>query len=376
MIETLDAVKGPADEIERKFLVDYLPFPLDRFERHRIIQGYVNINSDGSEVRVRKDNSNHFLTIKNPGFLRRPELELAIGEKQFQELWRATVGKRINKTRYIIPWNDKKVELDVFEGNLDGLVTAEIEFLSEREMLGFVYPDYFGEDVTFRPEYKNQYLATHGWELKRKIPEYDLSTGLDILTEKVDSLSRYKNNVIVGVCGGSASGKTTSVAEPLRDRFSDKALLLSMDDYYKGVGFMNDQLKLDRHISFDEPEAIDIDLIATHLGDLKNGVSIDKPIYDFKTGERQGYLKVSPKPVIILEGLFTLGDRLTSLADLKVFIDVSFYTRAARRVVRDQNRGSWGISETLRYIYEELEPLHRRYIEPTKQNADIIIKNE
>src|SRR3989344_5971436 len=341
MTEKAELVKGPADEIERKFLVDYLPSDLDRFERHNIIQGYVNINSDGSEVRVRQDNNSYFLTIKNPGFLRRSELEL-----------------------------------DIYKDELDGLITAEVEFLSEMEMVGFVCPDFFGEDVTFRPEYKNQNLAVNSWELKRKIPEYDLNEGLNILTEKVSSLSRLKNNIIIEICGGSASGKTTALAEPLRDKFGDKALLLSMDDYYKGVTFMKEQLELGVELTFDQPEVIDMELIATHLDDLKAGESIDKPIYDFKSGERLGYEKVNPKPIIILEGLFTLDDRLAPLADLKVFIDVTFYTRAARRVIRDQNRGSWGISETLRAMFEVIEPLHRRYIESTKQNADIIIRNE
>jgi len=376
MTEKAELVKGPADEIERKFLVDYLPSDLDRFERHNIIQGYVNINSDGSEVRVRQDNNSYFLTIKNPGFLRRSELELEIGEKQFKQLWRETLGKRVNKTRYIIPWNRKKIELDIYKDELDGLITAEVEFLSEMEMVGFVCPDFFGEDVTFRPEYKNQNLAVNSWELKRKIPEYDLNEGLNILTEKVSSLSRLKNNIIIEICGGSASGKTTALAEPLRDKFGDKALLLSMDDYYKGVTFMKEQLELGVELTFDQPEVIDMELIATHLDDLKAGESIDKPIYDFKSGERLGYEKVNPKPIIILEGLFALDDRLASLADLKVFIDVTFYTRAARRVIRDQNRGSWGISETLRAMFEVIEPLHRRYIESTKQNADIIIRNE
>src|SRR3989344_1585945 len=115
MTEKAELVKGPADEIERKFLVDYLPSDLDRFERHNIIQGYVNINSDGSEVRVRQDNNSYFLTIKNPGFLRKLELELEIGEKQFKQLWGATLGKRVYKTRYIIPWNRKKIELDIYK---------------------------------------------------------------------------------------------------------------------------------------------------------------------------------------------------------------------------------------------------------------------
>jgi len=149
-------------EIERKFLVKSLPENLEQYPHKDIVQGYLAITEDGTEVRLRQKGNKYFQTIKKGSGKTRFELEIEMTEEQFNLLWEATRGKRVEKTRYEIPHENGIIELDIYRGDLDGLLSAEMEFLSEEESEKFTAPDWLDEEVTDDKRYKNQNLALCG----------------------------------------------------------------------------------------------------------------------------------------------------------------------------------------------------------------------
>jgi adenylate cyclase len=150
-------------EVERKFLVWELPADLDSHPASAIHQGYLAIDPDGSEVRVRQRGERRYLTSKRGHGLVRDEAEIQLSEPQFDALWPLTEGHRIEKTRYAISAGEGLViEVDVYGGGLKGLAVAEIEFHSSADADAFDAPAWFGPDVTSDDRYKNQRLATDG----------------------------------------------------------------------------------------------------------------------------------------------------------------------------------------------------------------------
>ena len=147
-------------EVERKFLVTDRP-QLDGTESVEIAQGYLAIGQEG-EVRLRRKGSEPLLTAKRGSGLSREEAEVAIDDAAFERLWPLTQGRRLQKRRHRIPQGDLVVEVDVYEGELEGLVVAEIEFPSEEEAGRFEAPEWLGEEVTGDRRYLNETLATQG----------------------------------------------------------------------------------------------------------------------------------------------------------------------------------------------------------------------
>jgi adenylate cyclase len=151
-----------ASEIERKFLLDEMPGIAEGSESVEIEQGYVAID-ERTEVRVRRAGEESLLTVKGGHGEVRDEVEIDLGEKQFEALWPLTEGRRLKKTRYLIPLEGElEVELDVFEGGLTGLMVAEIEFADEKQSHGFEPPDWLGGEVTGDERYTGQRLAVDG----------------------------------------------------------------------------------------------------------------------------------------------------------------------------------------------------------------------
>jgi adenylate cyclase len=150
------------DEIERVFKVRRMPGNIEQYPSENIIQGYLAIDVSGAEVRLRKIGERHFETFKGSGRLQRRELEIELGPDQFNTLWPGTEGRRIEKIRYQIDEGDQKIELNVYRGDLEGLVLAEIEFPSWEKSEEFEPPDWLGEEVTEDSRYKNQSLAQKG----------------------------------------------------------------------------------------------------------------------------------------------------------------------------------------------------------------------
>ncbi|MGK7394841.1 MAG: CYTH domain-containing protein [Candidatus Cyclobacteriaceae bacterium M3_2C_046] len=149
-------------EIERKFLIQQIPASVKLENGKKIRQGYVVVDESGNLVRVRQLGDQFYETVKSPGQLSRKEVEIELSRQQFEALWPLTEGKRVIKTRYYIPYQGKTIEYDDFEEELNGLKMAEVEFESEQESKSFKVPDWFGQEVTYDKQYKNNNLAISG----------------------------------------------------------------------------------------------------------------------------------------------------------------------------------------------------------------------
>jgi adenylate cyclase len=148
-------------EIERKWLVQDLP-DLSRHEGKAVIQGYLAVAADGTEVRLRRTDGTCVETVKSGGGLVRDEIEVELSRDQFEALWPATAGRRLAKTRHTLGWEGQNVEIDVYHGSLDGLIVAEVEFPSAGASARFKPPSWFGREATEDERYKNVNLALHG----------------------------------------------------------------------------------------------------------------------------------------------------------------------------------------------------------------------
>lgn len=166
--EFKERMVGPkSQEIEKKFLVTGFDIELFSHNVMHIRQGYIEVGADGSEDRIRESrdsigNVTYTRTQKQGKGLVRGEIEEEIPASQFAELWDQTEGARVTKKRYSIPYEGVTIEYDVYSGDLRGLKVAEVEFPDEASAASFEPPDWFGDEVTKDPNYKNQSLATKG----------------------------------------------------------------------------------------------------------------------------------------------------------------------------------------------------------------------
>ncbi len=178
---------------------------------------------------------------------------------------------------------------------------------------------------------------------------------------------------IIGVAGGTASGKTTFVGEILSRLDNDNVGLIAQDAYYKD----NSHLTFEQRclLNYDHPEAIDFDLMVAQIKALKNGQTIDQPIYDYKIHNRtSATTQIQPKPVLIVEGILVLHHKaLRDLMDLKIFIEAPEDQRLMRRMKRDIKERGRDLAEVMERYTETLKPMHDTYIEPSKDHADIVV---
>ena len=183
-----------------------------------------------------------------------------------------------------------------------------------------------------------------------------------------------KKPVIIGVAGGSASGKT-SVARLLRNSFSDSktVTIIRMDDYYKDQSHMifADRLKT----NYDHPNAFDTDLLVKHIDELVAGHSIEKPTYDFVNHTRSQITeRVDPSDVLVLEGLFVLEEpEIYDRLDKRLFIDTDADIRFIRRLKRDVRDRGRTIESVCDQYMQTVRVMHEAFVEPSKRKADIII---
>jgi CYTH domain-containing protein len=147
-------------EIERKWVLEAEPDGLG--PGSAIEQGYLAIDPAGAEVRLRRKGAKTLMTVKTGIGLVRGEEEFAIEPERFERLWAMTAGRRVVKTRHEVPLGDLVAEVDVYAGDLDGLLTAEVEFPDEASARAFVAPEWLGRDVTDDPRYGNRVLAVEG----------------------------------------------------------------------------------------------------------------------------------------------------------------------------------------------------------------------
>lgn len=146
-------------EIERKFLISQIPIDLSHCSFHQIEQGYL---ATAPVIRIRRADNDYYLTYKSVGFLAREEYNLPLTAEAYHHLRSKIDGILIKKKRYLIPYKGFTIELDVFAEALAPLVLAEVEFKTEQEAKRFSPPDWFGQDVTFLPDYQNNTLSQKG----------------------------------------------------------------------------------------------------------------------------------------------------------------------------------------------------------------------
>ncbi len=179
--------------------------------------------------------------------------------------------------------------------------------------------------------------------------------------------------IVIGVAGGTGSGKSTVAREVLRQVRPSSVLILEQDSYYKS----QDQLPLEerKKINYDHPLAFDNDLLIRHLQRLLQYKPIRKPVYDFKWHTRaKKTIFVEPKDVIIVEGILVLEEaRLRQLMDIKIYVDTDADVRFIRRLRRDMRRRGRSMQSVIDQYLNTVRPMHRQFVEPTKRYADIII---
>lgn len=179
--------------------------------------------------------------------------------------------------------------------------------------------------------------------------------------------------LVIGIAGGTGSGKTT-VVKKISEKFCDEEVaILSHDSYYHD----NSNLSLEerRKKNFDHPDAIEFNLMIEHVKKLKNGLAIEEPVYSFISCTRQAETKtVKPRQVLIIEGILCLSNKtLRDLMDIKVYVDCDSDVRLSRVIQRDIQERGRNIEQVLKRYKETVRPSHIQFIEPTKRYADIIV---
>lgn len=179
--------------------------------------------------------------------------------------------------------------------------------------------------------------------------------------------------LIIGIAGGTGSGKTTVVKQIINELPPDEVGVISQDSYYKDTSHLSYDERV--KINFDHPKAIDFDLLVTHLKQLKSGGTVDQPIYSFVDHNRTGKTILTvPKPVMIVEGILILAHPdIRDMFDIKIFVHADSDERLIRRLKRDIAERGRDLDEVLNRYQTTLKPMHQQFIEPTKEFADIII---
>ena len=181
--------------------------------------------------------------------------------------------------------------------------------------------------------------------------------------------------LVIGIAGGTGSGKTTVVNNILQQLNAEGVNVLSQDNYYHDNH--HPSLQEREALNYDHPKSIDFELLTKHVKALKKGESIEQPLYSFVTHSRTGdYVTVEPKNVLIVEGILVLTNQeLLKEFDLKVFVHADSDERLIRRIRRDTQERGRDLHEVLHRYQTTLKPMHQEFIEPSKNEADLIVPN-
>jgi uridine kinase len=181
--------------------------------------------------------------------------------------------------------------------------------------------------------------------------------------------------LIIGIAGGTGCGKTTVVNTILNELPEGEVGVISQDSYYKDTSHLSYDERV--KINFDHPRSIDFELLESHLKELKNGNSINQPVYSFVKHNRTGdTINTKPRKVMIVEGILILSHaEIRALFDIKIFVHADSDERLIRRLKRDITERGRDINEVLMRYQTTLKPMHQQFIEPMKEYADIIIPN-
>ena len=181
-----------------------------------------------------------------------------------------------------------------------------------------------------------------------------------------------KDILVIGIAGGTGSGKTTLMKNLIAE-FEDVVTVLSHDNYYK----RHDELTYEERcqLNYDEPAALETDLMAAHLDKLRQGQAIDCPVYDFADHNRSNEtIRIEPRPVIIVEGILIFeNEPLRDLMDIRIFVDTDADVRLCRRIKRDVNKRGRSLESVLTQYQTTVKPMHEKYVEPSKKFANIIV---
>ena len=181
-----------------------------------------------------------------------------------------------------------------------------------------------------------------------------------------------ENILVIGIAGGSGSGKTT-LMNNIVGRFADNITVLSHDSYYKRHDDMTYEERC--QLNYDEPAALETDLMVRHLDQLRRGEAIDCPVYDFTVHNRSDETqRIEPRKVIIVEGILIFEDEeLRRLMDIRIFVDTDADIRLCRRVKRDVNKRGRSLESVLTQYQETVKPMYEKYVEPSKKHAHILV---
>ena len=180
------------------------------------------------------------------------------------------------------------------------------------------------------------------------------------------------NILVIGIAGGTGSGKTT-LMNRIIEKYADHVTVLSHDNYYK----RHDELTYEERcgLNYDEPAALETDLMARHLDKLRQGEAINCPVYDFTVHNRSDEtITIVPKKVIIVEGILIFENKpLRDLMDIKIFVDTDADVRLCRRIKRDVRKRGRTLESVLEQYQNTVKPMHEMYVEPSKKFADIVV---
>ena len=180
------------------------------------------------------------------------------------------------------------------------------------------------------------------------------------------------NILVIGIAGGTGSGKTTLMKNLIAE-FADNVTVLSHDNYYK----RHDDLTYEERcqLNYDEPAALETDLMARHLDLLRQGQAIDCPVYDFTVHNRSDEtVRIVPKKVIIVEGILIFeNEALRDLMDIRIFVDTDADVRLCRRIKRDVNKRGRSLESVLMQYQQTVKPMHEKYVEPSKKFAHMVV---
>ena len=180
------------------------------------------------------------------------------------------------------------------------------------------------------------------------------------------------NILVIGIAGGTGSGKTTLMNQII-EKFSNDITVLSHDNYYK----RHDELTYEQRceLNYDEPAALETDLMARHLDQLRQGEAIECPVYDFTVHNRSNEtITIVPRKVIIVEGILIFEDKpLRDLMDIRIFVDTDADVRLCRRIKRDVEERGRTLESVLTQYQTTVKPMHEKYVEPSKRFADLVV---
>ena len=181
-----------------------------------------------------------------------------------------------------------------------------------------------------------------------------------------------KDILVIGIAGGTGSGKTT-LMDNLVKRFGDDVTVLSHDNYYRRRDDMSMEER--QKVNYDEPAALETDLMVRHLDKLRQGESIECPVYDFTRHNRSDKtITIVPKRVIIVEGILIFeNEDLRNLMDIRIFVDTDADVRLGRRILRDVEERGRTLQSVLDQYQTTVKPMHEMYVEPSKKHAHLVV---